>query len=260
MLQRLSFVLALLFSGCGTTAARHHFVVVHGAWQGAWVFADVAADLRSRGHEVDLVELPAHGDDTTSLAEATLDAYVARAQAAVDAADEPVILVGHSMGGMVISQVAEARPSSIERLIYVAAFLPESGDSLFSLSSTDAGSTLGPALTDDGSDGTLDIRTDALVPIFCADCDATQADELSRRYRTEPALPLTQTVTLSAAAFGSVPRAYLFTTNDQAVSRAFQGAMVAASPVAETAELAASHSPFLSMPTETADALEALAD
>lgn len=80
------------------------------------------------------------------------------------------------------------------------------------------------------------------------------------RYRAEPALPTVQPVMLTNEAFGSVPRAYLFATNDRAITRSFQAAMVETTPVAETAELATSHSPFLSQPTETADAIEALAD
>lgn len=260
-MTRLSLVLALTLTACGTsTPTHHHYVLVHGAWQGAWAWQDVAADLRSRGHEVDVVELPAHGDDTAPITEATLDAYVTRAVAVVDAAGEPVTLVGHSMGGMVVSGVAEARPAAIERLVYVAALLPRSGESPLAILGTDTASMVPPALTDDGTDGTLDLRTDLLVPIFCAECDAAAQAEILRRYRTEPSLPLTQSLTLTEAAFGSVPRAYLFTTNDGAVSRALQGRLVDASPVIETAELASGHSPFLSMPTETADALEALAD
>jgi pimeloyl-ACP methyl ester carboxylesterase len=254
------FALVLAVGGCSTaTSSHHHFVLVHGAFQGAWAWSGVATRLRSLGHEVDVVELPAHGDDATSIAEAHLAAYVARTVAAIDAAGEPVVLVGHSMGGMVISGAAEARPDRIERLVYVAAFLPESGDSLLALSSMDAGSTLGAGLTDDGSDGTLDLREEALVPIFCADCDAAMQSEILDHYRAEPSLPLTEPLTLTDA-FQSVPRAYLFTTNDQAVSRAFQGAMVSVSPVIESAELATSHSPFLAQPTATADALVTLAD
>lgn len=261
-LARLS-ILSLLLAGCSSsssTSTPHHYVLVHGAFQGAWAWSEVASELRARGHEVDTVELPAHGDDTGTLADASMPAYVARVVAALDDASEPVVLVGHSMGGLVISGAAEARPDRVSRLVYVAAYLPRSGDSLLSLASTDAGSTLGAALLDDGSDGTLDVRTDALVGIFCADCDEGAQAELLARYRTEPALPLTQAITLSEAAFGRVARAYLHATDDRAVSRELQGRMVAASPVVESAELATGHSPFLSRPVETADALETLAD
>jgi pimeloyl-ACP methyl ester carboxylesterase len=252
-------LLLLVLVGCDSTSEDpQRFVLVHGAWMGAWAYDGVAAELRSRGHAVEVVELPAHGADPGTIADASLDAYVARVLAPLDRSSEPAVLVGHSMGGLVISGAAEARPQAISRLVYVAAFLPKSGDSLFSLALTDADSQTGGALTDDGSDGTLDIRSDALVSIFCADCDAAAQATLAGNYRTEPALPLTQTITLGAA-FDGVPRAYAFTTDDRAVSRAFQGRMVDASPVIETAELATSHSPFLSAPVETADAIERLA-
>lgn len=254
-----SLVFLALLAGCDSTGAEpQRFVLVHGAWMGAWAYDGVAAELRSRGHTVEVVELPAHGADPGTIADASLDAYVARVVSALDRSNEPAVLVGHSMGGLVISGAAEARPQSISRLVYVAAFLPKTGDSLFSLALTDADSQTAGALTDDGSDGTLDIRSDALVSVFCADCDAAGQASLSAHYRTEPALPLTQPVTLSAV-FDGVPRAYAFTTDDRAISRAFQGRMVDASPVLETAELATSHSPFLSAPVETADAIERLA-
>jgi pimeloyl-ACP methyl ester carboxylesterase len=230
-------------------------VLVHGAWMGAWAWSDVEADLEADGHDVTVVELPAHGADPATFADVSLDAYVDRVVLAIDAAPKPVVLVGHSMGGLVISQAAEERADDLEELIYVAAFLPRNGQSLLELASMDAEAEINGALTDDGSDGTLDIRTDALVDVFCAECDADAQARLLANYRAEPSLPATQTVALGDA-FASVPRVFVRTTNDRALSPQHQQRMIDASSVDEQIDLASDHSPMLSHPEELTELLE----
>jgi pimeloyl-ACP methyl ester carboxylesterase len=242
----LAGALAVVALGCGGGDAPRSYVLVHGAWMGAWAWTDVAAELRADGHDVTVVELPAHGVDTATFAEASFDGYVDRVLAAVDVAPRPVVLVGHSMGGAVITQAAERRPARIAQLVYVAGYLPANGESLFALAMTDTTSHVGPALTDDGSDGTLDIRMDALVDIFCADCGADARARLLASYRAEPSLPLTQPVSTTASAFGSVPRAYVRTSRDNAVTPGMQQRMIDAAPGTEVIDLDSDHSPMLS--------------
>src|SRR5215831_7941965 len=97
--------------GDATVAARaassRHFVLVHGAWHGAWAWYRVRALLEADGHTVSVLDLPSHGIDRTPAKGVTLADYVNAVVAVVDAAAEPVVLVGHSMAGVVISSVAE---------------------------------------------------------------------------------------------------------------------------------------------------------
>ena len=86
--------------------------------------------LRGAGHRVDAPDLAGLGTDRTSLADITLATWRDQIAALVDAALEPVVLVGHSRGGIVISEVAEARPDKIARLVYLAAFLLGDGESI----------------------------------------------------------------------------------------------------------------------------------
>jgi pimeloyl-ACP methyl ester carboxylesterase len=127
--MRLTCVLAVAMAWSGLacdsqadTQARRRYVLVHGAWMGAWAWDDVAAGLRAANADVAAVELPAHGADTTGLEGATLDAYVAKVRAAVDAAGGPVILVGHSLGGVVVTATAELAAPSIAKLVYLGAY------------------------------------------------------------------------------------------------------------------------------------------
>src|SRR5580765_7291678 len=106
------------------------YVLVHGAWSGAAAWTEVADRLRADGAEVTALDLPGHGSDTTA---ATLDGSVASVEAEVDAPGAPAILVGHSMAGVVITQAAEARASQLRGVVYLGAFVPQTGQSLLDL-------------------------------------------------------------------------------------------------------------------------------
>jgi len=97
------------------------FVLVHGAWHGAWCWEDTVAVLADRGHEAVAVDLPC--DDVDAGLAATADVIAA---AAPDADD--VVLVAHSLGGLPASLVAARRP--LRALIYLAAFIPQPGKSM----------------------------------------------------------------------------------------------------------------------------------
>lgn len=238
----------------GEPAEGHTFVLVHGAWMGAWSWQSVAPLLEAAGHEVRVVELPAHGDDATDPHTVTLDGYRDAVLAAVLDAGEPVVLVGHSMGGMVISAAAEAEPDGIEALVYVAGYLPADGQSLLDLSFTDAGSILGEHLVDHG-DGTASIEAEAIGEVFCADCTGADVALLQDHHRPEAFAPLATPVALTDAAFGSVPRYYVHTAQDVAVSPVLQAQMVTASPVAAEATVDTAHAPMLSDPASLAAAI-----
>ena len=96
------------------------FVLVHGAWHGAWCWYKVAARLRQKGHTVLVPDLPGHGRDQTPINAVSMQSYAQRVADVIRTANEPVILVGHSMGGFVISAAAEQQPQTVAKLVYVA--------------------------------------------------------------------------------------------------------------------------------------------
>ncbi|RQS67708.1 alpha/beta fold hydrolase [Burkholderia sp. Bp8963] len=132
-------------------SAHPVFVLVHGAWQGAWCYAHVAAALAARGHLSIARDLPAHGinarfpasyfkrpldkeafgAEPSPVANTTLDDYASQVMQAVDDAyalgHGKVVLVGHSMGGLAITAAAERMPEKIAKIVYLAAFMPASG-------------------------------------------------------------------------------------------------------------------------------------
>src|SRR3954469_12109915 len=108
------------------------FLLVHGAFGGAWCWEPAVAPLRAAGHTVETIDLPGSGDDPTPPGEVTLDGYAARVCAAL-AEGEPAVLVGHSMGGVAVTEAAVRCPERIAALAYVAAFAPGAGQSLQAL-------------------------------------------------------------------------------------------------------------------------------
>jgi pimeloyl-ACP methyl ester carboxylesterase len=239
--------------------ASTSFVIVHGAWQGAWAWSDEAAALRAKGAMVAVVELPGHGDDDTPVPEDTLDAYVAKTVAAIDASPTNVVLIGHSLAGAVITSVAEARASRIERLVYLAAYVPQDGQKILDLANSDAASHIGPVLVIDQQDGVASIPKDKLGDIFCADCSPAALSSLVAHYRDEPLQPFVTAVHSTPENWGRVSKYYVFTQEDHAVSYDLQQKMTADIAWAGTAALDTSHSPFLSAPDALTSALTDIA-
>jgi pimeloyl-ACP methyl ester carboxylesterase len=228
-------------------------VLVHGAWSDSSAWDAVTPLLKKKGYEVIVVSLPGHGKDETSFAVINLQTYVDAVKTAIGNKTN-ILLVGHSMAGVVISEVAEQIPTQIADLVYLAAYLPNTGDSLLSLASKDAGSHLGKNLVIDQEHGRGIVNKDLVVDVFVADAPKNVADYVVANFRTdEPLAPFADKVTLTDAKFGSVKKAYIFTTEDHAVSFAYQQEMVKSVKVSKTYTLKTSHTPFISAPAALAE-------
>jgi pimeloyl-ACP methyl ester carboxylesterase len=107
------------------------FILIPGGWQGGWVYQQVADLLTAHGHTALPVTLAGLGDRSAPLA--NLDTHIGEVAALVRAQRGEVVLVGQSYGGMIVSGGADAAPSRLRALVYVDAYVPESGDSVWSL-------------------------------------------------------------------------------------------------------------------------------
>ncbi|MFT3682253.1 MAG: alpha/beta fold hydrolase [Ferruginibacter sp.] len=234
------------------------YVLVHGAWQAPYVWDAVKTDLIKKGNKVITVQLPGHGNDNTATYTLSLDGYRDKVIEAITAVNEKVILVGHSMGGMVVSAVAEKIPSKISKLVYIGAFLPANGQALVELANTDAGSKLGPLLIESADKLTLDVKADSLTYLFINDGTAAAKQQVIANYRAEPAIPFINKVVLTNENFGAVSKVYIKTLQDVVISPALQDRMIAAAGIKTVYSVNSSHSPFLSQPTAVADLLLAI--
>ncbi|MBN1696913.1 MAG: alpha/beta fold hydrolase [Spirochaetales bacterium] len=245
------YIVALIFCAaalCGAQPEPEHFVLVHGAWHGAWCWYKLAVMLEEDGHTVTLIDLPGHGIDSSDPADVTLDDYRDRITGVLDSIPEEVILVGHSMGGIAISAAAESRPTDIKKLIYLSAFLLQSGQSMLDIALQDTGSHVLPNLIILPEEGIIDINRENLVDMFYQLSPAEDVSLARTVLKPNPIAPFSTPLIVTEPNYGSVERFYIFTLEDNAITYPIQQMMVAASPCRAVFVLDTDHSSFFSEP------------
>jgi pimeloyl-ACP methyl ester carboxylesterase len=230
------------------------YVLVHGSFHGSWCWDGIVSRLGQAGHRAVAVDLPGRAGDGRRAATLTLEDYAGRVVDAVAAEKEPVVLVGHSMGGVVITQAAEQVPERIARLAYVCAFLPAHGQSLYDLARTDGESLLLRNLVFEEHHGTHHVRPEGARESLYHDCSDEDAARATARLCPESMAVVAAPVRTSAERFGRVPRHYIECSDDRALGPTLQKRMHTATPCRVT-RIVSSHSPFLSRPDELARAL-----
>jgi pimeloyl-ACP methyl ester carboxylesterase len=220
-------------------------VLVHGAFAESSSWDGVIDPLESAGHRVIAAANPLRG----------LAADAAAVSDLVRTVDGPVVLVGHSYGGMVISNVA-ADAGEIVGLVYANGFAPEPGDSAFTLSERFPGSTLGDTLRPvPRSDGTTDlyITTERFHDQFCADVPAPQAARMAVTQR-----PVTQEALTEESGdrplWKSLPSWFLTGEQDRNIPAELQRFMAERAGARRAVEIpGASHAIAVSRPDATAE-------
>lgn len=229
-----------------------NLVLVHGAWHGAWCWSKLVPLLVAQGHNVSAPDLPGHGGDTTPVTRVSMKKYLRRIVAEIEKIDGKVVLIGHSMGGLVISQVAEQIPTRIDQLVYVSALLLQDGDSLLARMQHEQGQSLAVA-TEDGT-GFL-VPDEVFNQVFYSDCSDEDRAWAKPQLVAQAALPFTTPVAVSDEAFGVVPRAYIHCDLDKVIPIEEQVEMVAALPCGLVEHIAAGHMVMISAPEALASAL-----
>jgi pimeloyl-ACP methyl ester carboxylesterase len=220
-------------------------VLVHGAFAESASWDRVIDPLLGAGHRVIAAANPLRG----------LAADAAAVSDLVSTVDGPVVLVGHSYGGAVISNV-DADAGDIVGLVYVAGFVPEPGESAFTLSGMFSGSTLPDALRPvPRGDGTTDlyIDTERFHSQFCADVPAEQAARMAATQR-----PVTQEALVEPSGerplWKELPSWFLFGELDRNIPPELQHFMAERAHARRTIEIpGASHAVMVAHPDATAD-------
>jgi len=223
-------------------------VLVHGAWGGSWCWERVVPLLEERGLDTVAVDLPSVGAAPDYDGGLEADADVARA--ALDSRPGPHVLVGHSYGGMVITAAGAGR-TDIARLVYVCAFMPQEGESLFQLT----GGKPAPWILqlDDGS--TLQDPEYARTSGY-SDCDEETTEAAVARLRPQRPTPFGEPIV--DAAWRGIPSTYVVCARDASLPPEVQRDVFAARAT-DSVELDASHYPYYSMPERLAELLAAAA-
>jgi len=217
----------------------HHkpsILLVHGAFAGALAWQEVTALLQHRGYSVTAVENP-----LTSLA--TDVATTKRAIAAL-AAKGPLVVVGHSYGGAVITGAAVDTPQ-VKALVYINAFAPDIGESVFDLLGSFPPTKLNDALLPPDSAGFLFVDPPKFRAAFAADVAARDANVAAASQK--PVFAGAFAETLDVAAWKTIPSWYLVGKQDEAIDPDLERTM-ADHISAHTVEINSSHVSFISHP------------
>jgi pimeloyl-ACP methyl ester carboxylesterase len=215
-------------------------VLVHGFWGGAAHWSKVIVELNRRGYD----SLHAVENPLTSLAD---DAE--RTQKMVGQVDGPVLLVGHSYGGAVITQAGDL--PNVVGLVYVAAFAPEAGESLGQISEWHAAEAAAAGNVAPDSDGYVWIKQDKFHESFCQDLPADEALVMAVTQKA----PVGSTFgdTISDPAWKKKPTWYQVSTSDRMIHPDSERKMAERLKPRATIELDASHASLASQPTAIVD-------
>jgi pimeloyl-ACP methyl ester carboxylesterase len=234
------FFLASAFATGAAAQGVKNVVLVHGAWADGSSWSKVIPLLQAKGLHVVAVQNPLN-----SLAD-----DVAAAKRAIALQDGPVILVGHSYGGVVITEAGN--DPKVVGLVYVAAFAPGDGESAGSISKPYPPTPIGSELRPDAQ-GFLLITPKGIAEDFAQDLSDKEKQLLTATQGPTAAAVLGATIT--TAAWKTKPSWFVIASNDRAIPPELEKAEAAAIK-ATSITLASSHVVMLSHPKEVADLIE----
>jgi len=237
------------------------FVLVHGAFSGAWIWHPLAERLRTAGHTAEAFDLPGLGDDRTPASGSTLDAYAARLCDVLTSGSERAIVVGNSMGGIVATQGAAKCPERVAALVYAAAFIPKDGQSLLALTQLPegAGDQVQANITISGEPPVAVMSTGASREALYGSCAEDVAARAIGHQRPQAVEPFATPVSIPPGALEGIPKYYVLCKRDRAIPPALQRRMLTENACADVVELDTDHTPQLSRTEELAQALERFA-
>ncbi|MFK4806997.1 alpha/beta hydrolase [Microbacterium sp. ZW CA_36] len=231
-----------------TANNRPRIILVHGAWVGSWEFDPLVQILRERGWQVDALDLPSTGSTESMLQDA------AAITAAIDRAGGPVVLVGHSYGGVPVTEAGDH--PAVERIVYVAAFALDAGESVI----TSMGGALPGVWGISDDQLTMGRSREERVAMIAADMPPgvprEASEQLADLFRPQSLASFSDQV--SHVAWRVKHATYVLTENDGVVPPAFQESLAVRSS-AEIVRIPHGHAPFQEDPAGFADLLERVA-
>ena len=234
------------------------FFLIHGAWQGAWVWQKLTPLIEAAGHAAVAVDLPGDGHDDTPPQTVTTMLIAEKVAALIDQVDGPVIVLGHSMGGTVASQVSELRPARVSAAVYLCAFLLPNGQSCIDFydRAWKPSMTGAHARVTHSEDGLVSmIDPEAAVEVFFNTSDPEEARAAATRLTPQPEASRRSRLQLSEENYGSVPRIYIETLQDQSVFHELQKHMHTETPVDKLYTLDTDHAPLVCAPERLTEIL-----
>lgn len=241
------------------------YVFVHGAWLSAKCWEKVLPLIEAAGYKPVAVDYPGHGKNRDiPIEDQSMETYTRYLVRLLSEQEEPVILVGHSMGGMSISQASSRIPEKVKKLVYVTAFLPKSGQSCDGLENgikpTDwrGMAKQGIGVTLDETETVSVMHEDTALALLYNDIPAEEGKEYIKELGKETLNAQYMAVELGEA-FARIPKAYVRCSLDTIIPPELQDKMLSDTPCEEVFTIESGHSPYHSKPRELAEVLLKLA-
>jgi pimeloyl-ACP methyl ester carboxylesterase len=219
-------------------------IFVHGACvrDAAWWWSKMTRPLAERGIATAVVPLPSCGEAGETLGDLYDDVDACRQ--AIAEADEPVVLCGHSYGGVIITEAGV--DDRVTQLLYVTSVMPDAGQSQAELIGSEPAPWLVPS-----EDGTVGVDPDMIREFFLQDCDEVTTEQALDRLTRQSLTPFTQPP--RQIAWHRKPTTYIVCSEDLATTAEVQRRRARAG--VRVVEFDAGHHPFLSRPDAFAQAI-----
>ena len=230
------------------------FLLVHGAWHDERCWELLVPELHARGHAAHVLTLPGHWDRQLPSYQVSLKRYGQAICNAAEQIGEPLVLVGHSLGGMAISQAAEMKPDLFHHMVYLAAYVPrvDSWTRARGLAISDNSTHMWSKIKTNWWTFTVDIIREHASDLFYHDCEPQLAERASNRLCRQSGRPLVEYLRVTDARCGAISKTYIECLEDRVISPDLQLRMQEHLPFDRVLTLDSSHSPFLSQPQKLA--------
>lgn len=231
------------------------FILVHGAYHGAWCWQPLVERLQAAGHKTIAPDLPGHGHVDEWIGDQDMTQYTEAIVKALDAAPSPVTLVGHSMSGAVVAAAAEKRPEAIDHLVFLAAYIPADGECVADVVKTDPASHVQASRIDVGGIPAVSLKSGSLNDAFYNDASAEQLAWIEDRIQLQSAAPFRAPIQISPDNFGRVKKTAIVCLNDRAISPPHQRWMAERAGCRAILDMNSGHSPFVTAPDQLCEIL-----
>ena len=191
------------------------YLLLHGAMRGAWLWHKIVPILEKNGHRAIAYDLPGHGKRAAERSNQNMSDYVRDVLSFIKAKDlSDLVLVGHSMSGIIITRLAEESPGRIRRLVYLAAVAPRDGDALIDLLTPERQEALRKL---EGRITEIHGPLETLRPLHFTDLEGEEKEFYLKQMTPQPAAAFYEKISLKRFASLTIPRTYVLGMKDKSI-------------------------------------------
>ena len=238
-------------------------ILLHGAWHSATCWQELSVLLAKKGLDCLTPDLPGHGTNRHDINKINLNIYSRYISQLIDNYNY-IVLIAHSMAGILASRLAEEHSNKVKHLIYLSAYLPGNEQSLFDLMQIQrqqhGAAPIESAIEFSPDKRQCSLNRQDIIPLFYNCCSLQQKQAGLSQIQAQASLPLAAKVHLSQNGFGTIPKSYIRCLQDRVIPQSQFQWMLEAQPCDQIYTLDTDHSPFWSEPVKLAELLHDIVD